>query len=260
MIIAIIAAEKWKCNSIDIKSAFLQGRPVDREILLKPPKEAIEEGLWKLKTCIYGLIDASRCWYLRVKEELITLNVSVSKTDPAVFFWKYDQVLCGVMTTHVDDFCWGGNKLFIENVIKPLRDIFSIGVEHSSMFRYLGLNVTQDEGSVIQIDQISYIQEIPPVNVSRERQDKSLPLTTDELRDFRGLIGRLSWVTGQTRPDLAFEVCELAASVKNATIEDLKRANKILKKAKSENVILRFGTSMKDISLEVYNDASFGNL
>lgn len=122
LILTLIVYNNWRCNSIDIKSAFLQGKEIERTVYLKPPKEADNgNSLWKLKKCIYGLVDSSRCWYLRVKEELINLNVSVSKSDPAIFYWHHGQQLSGVMATHVDDFCWGGNEDFIENVIQPLR-------------------------------------------------------------------------------------------------------------------------------------------
>lgn len=57
-----------------------------------------------------------------------------------------------------------------------------------------------------------------------------------------------------------FEVCELGASVKEATMDDLSKGNKVLVKAKNENVILQFKGTMKNLTLEVYNDASFANL
>ena len=40
IVIALIAQNKWKLNSIDIKTAFLQGEEIDREIFVMPPKEA----------------------------------------------------------------------------------------------------------------------------------------------------------------------------------------------------------------------------
>ena len=72
---------------MDIKTAFLQGADINREIFVKPPPEANCVGLiWKLRKCVYGLSDASLSWYNRVKEVLEQCNVKVSKVDPAVFF------------------------------------------------------------------------------------------------------------------------------------------------------------------------------
>ena len=59
--LTIAASNCWTVNSIDIKAAFLQGRPIDRRVFLKPPKEAGANGkLWQLKKVVYGLTDASR--------------------------------------------------------------------------------------------------------------------------------------------------------------------------------------------------------
>ena len=87
MILTVLASKKWKCRSIDIKAAFLQGRPIERNVFLFPPKEANvdKHKVWKLKTCIYGLGDASRNWYISVKEKIVQLGAKVSKYDPAVF-------------------------------------------------------------------------------------------------------------------------------------------------------------------------------
>ena len=62
----IVSPERWKIRSLDIKSAFLQGKETQRNICLNPPKEAGCDGkLWELKKTIYGLGDASRKYYKR---------------------------------------------------------------------------------------------------------------------------------------------------------------------------------------------------
>ena len=80
----LIAQKKWKLNAIDIKTAFLQGDRIDRRIYVIPPKEANTTNFWQLKKCIYGLGDASRKWYNRVKIYLLPLGLVMSKADPAL--------------------------------------------------------------------------------------------------------------------------------------------------------------------------------
>ena len=88
VVLAIAASKGWDCNSIDVKAAFLQGAPLDREVYLRPPIEAAEgDKIWKMNTCVYGLNDASRYWYLRVREELFNLGMKASKYDAAIFYW-----------------------------------------------------------------------------------------------------------------------------------------------------------------------------
>ena len=38
----------------DVKSAFLQGQSIERDIFIKPPTELKKVGIdWKLKTCLW---------------------------------------------------------------------------------------------------------------------------------------------------------------------------------------------------------------
>ena len=65
LVLTIMASRGWQCNSIDIRAAFLQGKPIGRDVYVKPPTEVFTEGtIWKLKTCVYDLKDASRTWYM----------------------------------------------------------------------------------------------------------------------------------------------------------------------------------------------------
>ena len=62
LILAVVSNNGWKISSLDIKSAFLQGQAINRDVFLKPPKEAGTKKLWKLWITIYGLCDAPRAW------------------------------------------------------------------------------------------------------------------------------------------------------------------------------------------------------
>ena len=67
-------------------NAFLQGQKIERDVYLKPPKEAGTDKLSKLGKTVYRVRDASRRWYLRVKDELRALGVQSSTHDKALFF------------------------------------------------------------------------------------------------------------------------------------------------------------------------------
>ena len=66
--------ESWMLNSIDVKTAFLQAKIIQRTAFVCPPKEAKTNKIWGLRKCIYGLADAPRQRYLRVREEFIKLK------------------------------------------------------------------------------------------------------------------------------------------------------------------------------------------
>ena len=86
--LALTSINNWTVKTTDIKSAFLQGRELMREVYVKPPKESsTPKGMiWKLKHGLYGLKDGARQFYLSVKEELLRLGCKMCETDPALFF------------------------------------------------------------------------------------------------------------------------------------------------------------------------------
>ena len=101
--LATIVSHKWQLHSLDIKTAFLQGKQIKRNVFLLPPKEANTSNLWHLKKCVYGLADTSRYWYLRVKEELTRLNGHIFPADQDILIWHHNNQLIGIITCFVDD-------------------------------------------------------------------------------------------------------------------------------------------------------------
>ena len=88
ILLMVASTMDWKLVSLDIKRAFLQGYPIQRDLFVRPPKEAGAIGcVWKLNKVVYGLSDASRAWYLRVVNELSKLGERVSISDKALFLW-----------------------------------------------------------------------------------------------------------------------------------------------------------------------------
>ena len=184
--LTIFLSQSWSLNSIDIKSAFLQGKEINRQVYLKPPKNFAREGkVWLLKKIVYGLSDASKSWYTRVKE-LLKLNVNISKYDPGLFMYQYRGTLHGLLVTHVDDFLWGGTDVFVENVIKPLHKIFEIGSINKKAFRYLGLDLKEGDSSIV-ISQSNYVDSIESLmeRTLDGKKDKNDLLNETKLRMLR---------------------------------------------------------------------------
>ena len=121
--LTLFASMDWQIHSLEVKSAFLQGNAIEREVYIIPPREVNTNKLWKLNKTVYGLADASRTWYLRVRGELLKLGVQVSKYDEAIFFWIADEKLEGLLCCHVNDFLWGGSESF-KRIIDKIKDTF----------------------------------------------------------------------------------------------------------------------------------------
>ncbi|CAC5412222.1 unnamed protein product [Mytilus coruscus] len=119
--LSITASMNWIVKTTDIKSAFLQGKILDRDVFLKPPPESNSKKgkIWRLKHCLYGLKDGARQFYLSVREELLSLGCKQCSLDPAVFVKHTDQRLSGIICCHVDDFLHSGDEKF-EEVMRKL--------------------------------------------------------------------------------------------------------------------------------------------
>lgn len=264
LLVAVICQNQWTLNSMDIKSAFLQGTEISRDIYIRPPPEAASEGkLWKLKKCVYGLADASLYWYKRVKETVLKAGGFMSKVDPAVFYWlDQDCAVMGVLGCHVDDFMWGGTPHFSSTVVPHLKSVFQVGREEHDHFCYVGIDfVTTDRK--IQVHQESYIHHMLPIHIDPSRAtEHNSDLNDEEIEQLRSKIGQILWVARQTRPDVIFDASSLASNIKNATVQTIHEANRIVCKLKSKKVALNFQHLGRNRALKMimFSDASFGNL
>ena len=132
----VIAASKaWTVRTADVKAAFLQGADLERDVYVRPPKERREKGIvWKLIKRAYGLVDASRGFYLELDKVVTELGCKASVFDPALYmYYKEDGSLGGMILTHVDDLLHGsGDDQFQQTVMEPLKKRFLFGREEDN--------------------------------------------------------------------------------------------------------------------------------
>ena len=262
-LLTIAAMRTWQIETTDIKSAFLQGSNMSRKVYVKPPKEAGQPKgkIWLLKKCLYGLKDASRHWYLKVKEALLKHECKQSLLDPGVFYFKTNDKLEGIIGLHVDDFLHCGSQLFQDRVIGNVMKLFKVGKNEKIEFTYTGFGIKQSPLGVM-LDQSSYVQNLDIDEMCSKRAlMKSDDLTPVEQSQLRRICGALNWIVMATRPDLSFDLIELSTKQQNGKVSDLVRARKVLKKIDPAECKVYF-PKLDEESIEIvaYTDASFGNL
>lgn len=108
----------------------------EQRVYVQAPKEANATKIWKLQKGVYGLTNASRYWYLCVREQLIKYGANVSSVDPSIFYWKGNSPLVGILECCIDDMIWGGDEMFQRNIIKKLKDIFRSRCEEIDFYLY----------------------------------------------------------------------------------------------------------------------------
>ena len=250
----------WEIETIDIRAAFLQSQQIEREVYVTPPKEAQIDGkLWRLRKPVYGLIDAARCWFLSLRNELLNCNCKQSQLDKAVFRWMRNGTLEGIFVLHVDDFFITGSTEFFDNVGGHIITKYIVGKRENRHFDYVGLSIERNATSMI-VDQLTYAEEIEYNGFEikgRKNEDRVSP---SELQNLRSIVGQIHWISSQTRPDLSFDALELSIERNNASVATLKRANKVIKKVKQNESRMLIEPIGQIVSLVVYADASFCNL
>lgn len=264
VILSIVASMGWTLKTTDIKSAFLQGKEMDREVYITPPREAnVPDGkIWKLLHCLYGLNDAARHFYQSVVETLKNLGCNCSSLDPALFFFRRDGKLEGIVASHVDDFLHAGSEYFDNLVMSKLRDRFLAGKLEESIFKYIGFEIIQMDDGII-LDQSSYINDLENGVLKPQRAiQKQAQLDNKESTLLRQLVGRLNWAVQGSRPDLSFEMIDLSTKLKQGSVADLIRAIKAIGKIKEGEAKVYFPNlgHWNNWKLILFTDAAHANL
>ena len=262
-VLAIAAAQEWKISAIDIKSAFLQGSELEREVFVKPPKEA-EQGdkLWKLNKCLYGLKDASKSWYEKVAKELRKAGFVCSQYDSGLFFLRKQGKLIGMVGLHVDDFISAGTTEFIKTILPNIFSVFQVGKLETGSFLYTGFQIIQVKDG-ITLDQADYVARIEIPTLSAERSLlKGVAMLPKELTCHRHMVGGINWVARAVRPDLSFDMISLSTKFKGGVVDDLKEARKVLTNIVQNDAQIKLSNvgDLTKAELWLYTDASFGNL
>ena len=255
---AVAANQDFKLVSVDIRAAFLQSKELTRDVFVMPPKDINVSGkLWKLRKPLYGLNDASRRFWLRVKEVFKEENMRTLPGDEAFYFQNIGGLLHGMIITHVDDFQIAGNSQFIDRILRKLESKLTVSKIEKDKYRFTGIDVLKvcDGVELSMEDYSSSLEEITEVR----REKKEELLTKSELKLYRKYVGKISWLAENTRPDLAVWALNLSKSGSKATIGDLKKLNRVIKKVKSRQSKVKFAKigNKQDLVLHAVGDASF---
>lgn len=130
-------------------------------------------------------------------------------------------------------------------------------LERKQIFEQISVKLEQKPDFSIIVNQKDYTESINLIT-SKHLKHK---LSEVEATMFRGILGKLYWVAGTTRPKISFFVYETSTRIKNATVSDLISANKVIKFLETSLTythILAF--HLNSLIIKLYSDARFNNL
>lgn len=137
---AVCSMKRWAALTFDVTTAFLSGKHVEREVLVRAPPDglpAIPESnepevkpgeLLRVVKSAYGLSEAPRLWYLRARELLLEAGFEELSMAKATFIKKSkkDQQVQAILCLHVDDGLLVVCRKVLEEVKKSIDDRFAI--------------------------------------------------------------------------------------------------------------------------------------
>jgi hypothetical protein len=112
MVLAIAAQNRWIMHQMDVKSAFLNGYLEEEIYVRQPPGYEIDkhgDKVYKLRKDLYGLQQASKVWYRRIDEYMISFGFSKSPSEPTLYT-KVNQIgKILIVCLYVDDLIFTGD-------------------------------------------------------------------------------------------------------------------------------------------------------
>ena len=213
--------------SSDIKTAFLSGDEDIRNIFISPPDDVRQmlnldhETVLRSRKAVYGLVDAPKKWWDRLKTSLIKHGFTSCALDPCAFVLQKSGKIQRMLGVHVDDMIGGGNETF-ERIMTAVRKEFDFGAWDVGNFRFKGRQISQMPNGEIVLDMEQYKHELEQIEGSKAEKTKpERLLNSKEHTRFRGGVVNLGWFVDHCCPQLSFQLAELRRKQASTTVQDL---------------------------------------
>lgn len=270
--VACCARLKLALHSLDIKNAFLTGDKLQRQVYMVPPKDVKgvdPNDVYQAMHGVYGLGDAARMWWLRLRRLFLSNGFEQALHDPTLFVKRDSEGdIVAVAVVHVDDIMLGIRPGSLEKeVIDMLQKNFTIGKHRKGQdgwFEFCGKEYRQLSDYTIQTRMKTYTNAMNCVVILRlRRNQKESPLSAKEYVQLRSLLGQLQWCSRMGVFEISSGVSCLAMSVADPKVQDLMFANLLVQRARKladKIKVYPSGILIEDFCFVVASDASWANL
>ena len=244
ILLALACHLKFKLYQMDVKTIFLNGL-LKEDVYVAQPKGFIDlhflDYVLYLKKALYSLKQASRAWYDRLTQYLVSYGFTRGKAYRTLFIKMQDSELI-VAQVYVDDIVFRSTKdELAHSFSKLMQTEFEISMI-GELTHFLGLQIRQQDSDIF-LSQSKYANNLvkkfslESVNSVRTPMSPNVKLTIDLLRKsvdsslYRSMIGSLLYLT-VSRSDISYSVGVCArdqANPKESHMIALKRIIKYVK-------------------------------
>ncbi|CAE7230957.1 GIP [Symbiodinium sp. CCMP2592] len=224
---------------------------------------------------IFGLATSPREWWQDLQKGIFQVHLKIGDKDyafdqcpldPCIFMLRemkdhrFIGEPIGYLGTHVDDILVVASGAVSEMIRKSLSSAFAIDRWEIGDFSYVGSEISCKENEVT-VTQTKYVESrLFLLEIPRHLSDEE-PASFELKTDNQSLIGALSWLSAQTRPDSTCSVSLAQQLQKSPTVGDARFTNQVSQRA---TMYKDRGLTFKPIDEEhfgilVYHDAAWAN-
>jgi len=126
-----------------------------------------------LKRTIYGVKQAPRAWFDKLKATLLRFQFRSSKCDPSLFVYTDSKNTVIYMLVYVDIIVTGNNPIFIKSLVTKLNTEFSLK-DLGNLDYFLGIEVRPQPNGALILTQCSYIRDL----LGKTKMDEANPISS----------------------------------------------------------------------------------
>lgn len=242
LLLAHAAAASMHIRHLDVKTAFLNGE-LDETIYMQQPPGYVTNPhqVCYLRKSLYGLRQAPRAWYHKLKGTLEAMGFTASSADPSLYVMHTDSSPIYLLVW-VDDIIVFSHQP-ADSVVQSLQSAFDVR-DLGQVTYVLGMQIVRNlPAHSIHVSQPRLISELVTRYSMDGAKPRSVPMSpaTKLIKTVTGaelntaqfpyseLVGSLLYIAVSTRLDIAFAVGSLARYMANPSVQHWQAACDVLR-------------------------------
>ena len=261
-----------KSKQGDVTAAFLHAHLDENEkVYVEMPLGFKQPGkVLSLRRTLYGLRQSPRAFWKYLVLRMEEVGMKQSDLDPCLFIGER----C-IAISYVDDILfWATSDQDINIVATALRGVGVDLEQEEDAAGFLGVRIERNEHNLIELKQEGLIDRIcEALGLDSNATNKwtpaeSTPLVRDENGEafseefnYSSVIGMLLYLSGHSRPDIAYAVncaARYMFSPRAIHAKAVKRIGRYLKATRSRGLVLN--PTSNPLEIDAYPDADFAGM
>lgn len=274
LMLSLVTFLGFMVKTADIKGAYMQSGPIQRDIYVRPPREwhYIENYsrgiLWLLTKLPYGIVEAGRQWMLAVEEWMLNEAGLTRVSGVGQLFMKRTNLkhksgkskILLIVAKLSDDFLVAGLHAEIDAFMDALKKRFIVGrIVDGPLYHFGGCEIRMGGNGDISMSMDTYWNRVQAIHMSRTRRRMRDSLAcASEILQYRSLAGILLYLGNGVLPQASLVVSLMQQRITNLTVAGLCDANEMLAELRKlkPTITYRHVENSTEVSLCTFSDVA----